>query len=148
MKQTCRDLMTKEPFCCTASESVQRVAQLMQDQDVGSIPVCDGPDSKLLIGIVTDRDLVLKIVAQGRHPASIPVGDVMTRQIFSCHPDDDLEGVLESMERHQVRRIPVVDQQNRLVGIVAQADIATKLKNAQKTGEVVGEISRTSARSA
>ena len=141
MTKTCRDIMTEDPFCCVPTDSVQRVAQLMRDRDVGAVPICENHEAKLLIGIVTDRDLTLRIVAAGCDPKSTCVRDVMTREVFSCRPEDDLQKALELMERRQVRRIPIVDHQNRIVGIIAQADIATRLKNPQTISEVIEVIS-------
>jgi CBS domain-containing protein len=144
MKQTCRDIMTKDPFCCTPMDSAQRAAQLMRDRNVGAVPVCESEETKRLVGIVTDRDLTLRVVAEGCDPTATCLGDVMTRQVFTCNPEDSVDKALELMERHQVRRIPVVDQQNRIVGIITQGDIALRLRDPQKIAEVVVEVSKPS----
>jgi CBS domain-containing protein len=142
MKRKCQDIMTKDPFCCVPTESSQRVAQLMRDRDVGAILICESEETKRLVGIVTDRDLALRVVAEGTDPKATPVGSVMTREVFTCQPEDDVERALESMEKHRVRRIPVVDQQNRIVGIITQGDIANRLRDPQKVAEVVTEVSK------
>jgi CBS domain-containing protein len=142
MNERCQDVMTGDPVCCTPDDSVQRAAQLMKQEDIGPILVCDSRDSKKLVGIVTDRDLAVKVVAEGRNPESTRVGDIMSRELHTCRPEDDLETALQTMQERQVRRIPVVDRQNRVVGIIAQADVATRLDEANRTAEVVEEISK------
>jgi CBS domain-containing protein len=148
MAQRCQDIMTKDPFCGMPTDSVQLIAQLMRDRDVGAVPICESPETKRLVGIVTDRDLALRVVAAACDPKSTCVRDVMTREVFTCRPEDDLQKVLELMEQRQVRRIPIVDRENRIVGIIAQADIATRLKDPQKVTEVVEVISRPRAAAA
>ena len=137
----CREVMTRDPVCCAPDDSASRIAKIMKTQDVGSVPICE---SKRLLGIITDRDLALQIVAEGRDAASVKARDIMTKQPVSCRPDDDLETALSAMQRQQVRRIPVVDNNGQLVGIIAQADIATRTKQPEKTAEVVEEVSRPS----
>lgn len=116
---------------------MQHGAQLMRDQNIGAVLICDSEESKRLVGIITDRDLTVRVVAEGCDPQRTCVGDVMTQIVFSCHPEDDVQTPIELMERHQVRRIPVVDQQNRILGIITQGDIALRLKDPQKLAEVV-----------
>jgi CBS domain-containing protein len=144
MKKTCLDIMTKDPLCCVPADSAQRAAQLMRDRNVGAILICESQETKRLVGIVTDRDLALRVVAEGCDPKGTCVGDVMTRKLFTCRPEDDVQKALELMERYKVRRIPVVDQQNRIVGIITQGDIAIRLKDPQKIAEVVVEVSKPS----
>jgi CBS domain-containing protein len=91
---------------------------------------------------VTDRDLVLKVVAEARDANAVKAQDVMTREPFTCHPEDDVQLALDAMERHQVRRIPVVDGNGRLIGIIAQADVATRINEPEKVGEMLEEISK------
>ncbi len=143
MKVTCQDVMTPQPVCCDPNDSVQRAAEIMKDLNIGAVPVCDA--LKRVVGILTDRDLTLKILAEGRDPKTVLVGDVMTREVFACQPQDKIDRVFELMERQQVRRIPIVDPRQGLVGIIAQADLATRLRAPGKTAEVVTEISRPSA---
>jgi CBS domain-containing protein len=118
---------------------------MMKIEDVGSIPVCSGENSRRLVGIVTDRDLCLEIVAEGRDANSTRVETCMTREPVTCRADEDLETALDRMEAHQVRRIPVVDRAGMLVGIISQADIATRTDRPERTAEVVEEISRPTA---
>jgi CBS domain-containing protein len=141
MTKTCRDVMTGQPVCCNPDDSAQQAAQLMKDQNVGSIPVCE-KDSNRLAGIVTDRDIALKLVAEGRDPKNTPVRDLMTTEVFSCRPEDNLDDALQTMQRQQVRRIPVVDEERRILGIISLADIATRLRAPDVTAQVVAEISR------
>jgi CBS domain-containing protein len=136
--------MTKDPACCVPTDSVARVAKIMKTENVGSIPVCESRKSRRLIGIVTDRDLALHVVAEERDPTSALVQDVMTREPITCSPQDDLQKALHAMQSHQVRRIPVLDQNGQLVGIIAQADIATRAGEREKTAETVEEISQPS----
>jgi len=137
----CSDVMTIEPVCCVPGDSVTRAAELMKEQDVGSIPVVDSIESKRLVGILTDRDLVVRVVARSRPVASAKVGDVMTAKPTQCRPDDSLDRALALMGEHQLRRIPVTDGDDRLVGIIAQADIATRLQEDKETGALVEAIS-------
>lgn len=142
--KTCNDVMTANPACCIAKDSVEKVAMMMKHEHVGPIPVVEDESSKKLIGIVTDRDLVLKVIAEGKDPQNTRVDEVMTRDPVRCTPADDLEDILETMARHQVRRIPVVDDENRVIGILSQADVATRSDNDKRTAEVVKEISQPS----
>jgi CBS domain-containing protein len=141
----CRDVMTEEPAVCIPTDPASMAARLMRDNDAGSIPVTEDRKTKKLVGIVTDRDLAITIVAEERDPAGTTVGDVMTPNPVTCRPDDDLDSAIQAMEGQQVRRIPVVDGEQRLVGIIAQADIAVRSGAPMKTAEVVQEISRSAA---
>jgi CBS domain-containing protein len=136
-----KEIMTSDPVCCTPQDSVTDVARLMKREDVGSVPVMKDRKSGKLSGIVTDRDLVLKVLAESRDPNSIEVEAVMTRTPVTCREDDDLENCLDAMEKHQIRRMPIVDASGRIVGIVAQADVATRGGEPKKTAELVEEIS-------
>jgi len=138
----CSELMTKDPSCCLPTDTVFDAAQLMKSEDVGPIPIVNDKQTKKLAGIVTDRDLALKVVAEGLDPKQTKIEEVMTTGVQTCNPDDDVSNVLKLMEHHHVRRIPIVDDQDRLVGIIAQADIATRIDEAEKTHEVVEEISK------
>ena len=138
----CGDVMTRDPECCLPDELVMDVAQLMLNEDVGSVPVIEDEQTRKLIGIVTDRDLAIKVVAEGRDPNATRVSDVMTRQVVTCMIDDDVQKALDPMSKHQLRRIPVVDRNDQIAGIIAQADVATRVDQPQKTAEVVKEISQ------
>jgi CBS domain-containing protein len=133
--------MTSNPKCCEPNDTVTRAAQTMRDQNVGPIPVVNNYNEKRLVGIVTDRDLAIHVVAAGRDPNSTRVDEVMTRRPVTCHADDDAHAAMEAMSRHQIRRIPVVDESGRIVGIVAQADLAMQVDEDQ-IGGVVEDISR------
>lgn len=116
----------------------------MKNENIGPIPVIENEQTNKLVGIVTDRDLALKVVADERDPKSTKVDEVMTRKVVTCRPEDDLQKALDAMSEHQLRRIPVVDDDNKLVGIIAQADVATRVNQPQKTAEMVKEISQSS----
>jgi CBS domain-containing protein len=133
--------MTKNPVYALPHDTVAEVARLMKDKDIGPVPIVQDRDGTQLVGIVTDRDLALKVVAEGLDPMTTRVSDVMTSDIVTCREDDNIEKALDAMSRHQLRRIPVVDKENRLVGIIAQADVATRMNEPEKTAEVVKEIS-------
>jgi CBS domain-containing protein len=138
----CIEVMTKNPVCCLPNDSVSAAAELMKSGNIGSIPVIDNEQTQKLVGIVTDRDLALKIVAEGLDAKSTKVETVMTRKVVTCLADDDLQKALDAMAEHQLRRIPVVDNDNRVVGIIAQADVATRVDQPEKTAEMVKEISQ------
>jgi CBS domain-containing protein len=114
----------------------------MKTLDVGPVPVVDNKQTKRLIGIVTDRDLALKVVAEERNPVDVKIGEVMTRELVTCRPDDDLEKAIALMASKQLRRIPVIDTNGVIIGLIAQADVATKIEGVKQTGEAVKEISR------
>ncbi len=139
---TCQQIMTENPACCLATDKVYTIAQRMQNDDIGSIPVVSDHDSKRLIGIVTDRDLALRVVGASRDATSTLVSDVMTHNPVVCHETDDLNSTLEVMARHQIRRIPVVDASGCVVGIIAQADVALHLEDSNKVGEMIEQISQ------
>lgn len=141
----CSEIMTTDPVCCVPTDTVERAARLMKDEDVGPIPVVKDRGAKRLIGIVTDRDLALKVVAEALDAKNTTVEEVMTTGVVACHVDDDLRKALSAMEGHQVRRIPIVDDNDQIIGIIAQADIATRLEKPEKTAEVVEEISKAGA---
>ena len=142
----CNEVMTKNPVCCRPDDVVEKVAQLMQSENIGSIPVIENEQNQKLVGIVTDRDLALKIVAEGQDAKSTKVEAVMTRQIVTCRAEDDLQKALDAMADHQLRRIPIVDNDNKIVGIIAQADVATRVNLPEKTAAMVKEISQSKAK--
>jgi CBS domain-containing protein len=138
----CHEVMTKDPVCCLPTDSVAKAAELMKNENIGSIPVIESEQSQLLVGIVTDRDLALTIVAAARDARSTPVEMVMTHKVVTCHADNDLQKALDAMAEYQLRRIPVVDNDNKIVGIIAQADVATRVDEPEKIGEMVKDISK------
>ncbi|MGE5250417.1 MAG: CBS domain-containing protein [Bacteroidota bacterium] len=134
--------MTKDPVCTLPDASVLEVARLMKAQDIGPVPVVESQTDRRLVGIVTDRDLALNVVAEGRDPKTTRVADVMTRDVVTCRESDNVNKALDAMSNKQLRRIPVVDPQDRIVGIIAQADVATRVDEPKKTAEVVKDISK------
>jgi CBS domain-containing protein len=138
----CSEVMTVNPSCCLVTDTVHRAAQLMKSEDVGPIPILNGAESRRLEGVVTDRDIVLKVVAQDRDPNTTRVSEIMTTDVFTCRVDDDAHQALRLMAEHQVRRIPIVNDNGQLAGIVSQADVATRMKEPGKTAELVKEISK------
>jgi CBS domain-containing protein len=138
----CNEVMTKNPVCCLPSDSVAKAAELMRSENIGSIPVIESEQKQRLVGIVTDRDLALRIIAERLDAQSTNVAAVMTHNVFTCFADDDLQKALDAMAEHQLRRIPVVDNDKKIVGIIAQADVATRAGQPQKTAEMVKEISQ------
>ncbi len=136
MAKSVRDAMTENPRSIGESASVVEAAQLMREGHIGSLPITD---EEQLVGMITDRDITTRVVAEAADPKTTSVGDVYSRDVISVEPDKDLDEALRLMARHQVRRLPVVES-GRLVGIVAQADIARREKE-KKTGELVEAIS-------
>jgi len=126
-----KSIMKKTPFCCRQTDTVQHAAELMKLHDIGSIPVVNDTDERTLIGIVTDRDICLRVIGAGKGRPAVRVGDVMTNAPATCHPDDSVSSCEEIMERQQVRRVPVVDDRGGCVGIVSQADIVLYDSNEQ-----------------
>jgi CBS domain-containing protein len=137
--------MTKDPACCVPTDTAARVAKVMKMENVGSLPVCESRKTRKLIGIVTDRDLALHVVAEERDASSTLVQDVMTKEPITCRAQDNLDKAVDGMQSHQVRRVPVTDQNGLLIGIIAQADIATRSCSPEVTAETVEEISRPSS---
>ena len=137
----CVDVMTREPVCCEPADSIPRIAQLMKSEDVGAVPVVDSKTSRKLVGIVTDRDVVVKIVADGKTVEKSTARDAMTNNPVTCREDDDVSQAVARMAERKVRRIPIVDENGALRGIIAQADIATRVHRDATTGELVEAIS-------
>lgn len=135
------DVMTRHPRAVQAQTSVREAARLMEGDDVGSLPVVEAQDSPKLIGVLTDRDIALRVVAAGRDPETTAVSEVASRDIHTVTPDDDLDDALERMARAQVRRLPVVIGEGELVGILSQADLP-RITKEKIVGEIVGAISR------
>ena len=139
MSNFAKDLMTADPQCCTAETPLNEVAKLMVENDCGEIPVVD--HDKKLIGVVTDRDIVCRVVAKGQNPSAMTAQDAMTQPVISVTEDSSLEDVLALMEEHQIRRVPVVDANGACCGIVSQADVALVAQESE-VGEMVREVSR------
>ena len=142
---TCAEVMTPSPTCCHPNHTAVEAAELMQREDVGLVPVVADERTPKLIGVLTDRDIAVKVVAAGRDPRSTAVSEVMTSEPIACLPDESIEAVMELMASRQIRRVPIVDSDGSIVGIVAQADIATRVANPSETGQVVQAISEPAA---
>lgn len=136
-----KELMTANPACCTADSSLLEVARLMVTNDCGEIPVIEDEVSKLPIGVITDRDIVCRTIANNRNPLDLTAGDCMTKPIVTVTPDMSLEECCKIMEEKLIRRVPVVDERGGCVGILAVADIALHTgKNV--AGHIVTEVSQ------
>jgi CBS domain-containing protein len=133
------EVMTDRPRAVTPQTSVRETARLMEEEDVGSLPVVE--EGSRLVGIVTDRDVAVRVVAGGLDPDSTRVGQVASAEVITLTPDHDLDEALELMAHAQVRRLPIVVRENELVGMLSQADVARTSKE-KSTGEVVQAISQ------
>jgi CBS domain-containing protein len=134
-----RDIMTRNVECVTRDDTAEQAARIMRDEDVGVVPVIDSKGSMKLSGIVTDRDLAVRCIAEGKN-GDCRVSEIMSTDLITVEPDDDIDHVMNRMEAEQVRRIPVVED-DRIVGIIAQADLATQGPGDADVGEVVERIS-------
>ncbi|NNE99512.1 MAG: CBS domain-containing protein [Pyrinomonadaceae bacterium] len=134
------ELMTSDPAYATVNTSLHEVAQMMLEQDCGCIPVLETEERKNLIGMITDRDITIRTVAHNKNPLNMIVGEVMTDSVISVSPEMSIDECCKTMEKNQVRRVPVVDDAGVLQGILAQADIARKATPAE-TAELVKDIS-------
>lgn len=142
-----RDIMSAEPACVTPDVPARDAAKIMQRQNVGVVPVVADVSTKKLLGVITDRDIAIRIVAEARGP-DIRVGDVMTSKVATARPDDSVDALMRTMATEQVRRIPVVDSNGALVGIVAQADLALNAPDDEKVERTIEKISQPTARHA
>jgi CBS domain-containing protein len=138
MAHSIRDLMTENPCVIDADKSVAYAAKMMRDEDVGLAPIVEGDK---LIGTLTDRDIAIRVVAEGKDSGQTTVREVASTNVVTIDPQQDLDEALRLMAKHQVRRLPVVEEDGRLVGVVAQADVAREGDDKQ-TGQVVQEISQ------
>jgi CBS domain-containing protein len=134
-----REVMTDNPRCVTPETLVSEAARLMKSEDVGSLPILEG---EKVTGVITDRDIVIRAVAEEKDPRGMPVREVASRELVTIRPDEDLSEALKLMASYQVRRLPVVDEDNTLVGVLAQADIAVEGKE-KDFAHMVEDISRT-----
>ncbi|HEU5010037.1 MAG TPA: CBS domain-containing protein [Gaiellaceae bacterium] len=140
MAKKIRDAMTPTARAVSPQQSLVDAAKMMRDEDVGALPVVE--DGRV-VGMVTDRDIVVRAVAEGRDSAAVKAGEVASREVVAVEPDQDLDEALNLMARHRVRRLPVVEQ-GRLVGVLAQADVAMQAKE-KEAGEMLEEISQPSS---
>ena len=141
-----QDVMTPDPSSVTPDSPVRDAARIMKEEDVGIVPVVDDQSSRKLVGVITDRDLAIRIVAEERD-TSTRVGDVMTvSDLTTCAPDVDLDEAMDAMGAEQVRRIPIVDERGSLVGIVSQADVVRKARDDGRAEQTVEQISEPGGR--
>ncbi|MFL5940401.1 MAG: CBS domain-containing protein [Gaiellaceae bacterium] len=138
MAKSVQELMTSNPCSIDTDKSVAYAAKMMRDENVGLAPIVEG---NRLVGTVTDRDITIRVVAEGKDPESTKVTDIASTKLVTVEPQQDLDEALQLMAKHQVRRLPVVEEGGRLVGVVAQADVAKHGDDA-RTGELVEEISK------
>jgi CBS domain-containing protein len=138
MGKSVKDAMSSNPCTIDAGQTVAYAAKMMKDEDVGLAPVVEG---NRLVGTLTDRDIVVRVVAQSKDPQLVKVREVASSELITVDPQQDLDEALRLMASHQVRRLPVVEEGGRIVGVLAQADVAEHAKE-KKTGEMVEEISK------
>jgi len=143
MLRTARDVMTPDPACCTASTTLDQVAKMMVQNNCGEIPIVDMNDRP--VGVITDRDIVCRVVAEGKNPAAHTAESFMSQPVVTVRASDRLEDVVATMEKHQIRRVPVADERGCCTGIVAQADIA-RAEPLSEIGELVREVSQDTGR--
>ena len=141
MSKLAKEIMTSAPQCCSAETTLNEVANLMVEADCGEIPVTDA--SNRLIGVITDRDIVCRVVAKGRNPSAVTAAECMTEPVVVVNEDTSLDDVVSVMEENQIRRVPVVDASGCCCGIISQADVAL-CASEKDTGELVREVSKDS----
>jgi CBS domain-containing protein len=139
-----KDIMTPNPVCCTPDTRLEDVAQMMVRHDCGEIPVVENEESMRLVGVVTDRDIVCRSLAQGKDPMGMSAKECMSSPCVTVTPETSLEECCKIMEEHQIRRVPVADRGGQCCGMVSQADIARHAPT-QQTAEVVKEVSQPNA---
>ncbi len=133
-----RDVMTPNPVCVSEKDSIRDAARIMAREDTGVVPVVDG---KKIIGMITDRDIVVRLVAEGKDPANAKVTEAMSKNVRSVKDDSTVEDALRMMSNAQIRRVPVVNGKNEIVGIVSMKDIATETGETGQVGKTVEKIS-------
>ena len=146
-RMKCSQLMTPRPSTCTPQATVQAAALIMSEEDVGIVPVVDA-DTHRLVGVVTDRDLCLDVVAAGKHPELVRLVAILHEDPITCHLEDQIEVCLRRMKEHQIRRIPIVDDLGVCVGIIAQKDLALQLSEAEQLSSLLREVSKPAGRPA
>jgi len=139
MKKLARDVMTPEPACCRPHTPLDQVAKMMVQSNCGEIPVLDVTDRP--IGVVTDRDIVCRVVAEGKNPMAYPAKTCMSESVVTVRADAPIGAVVVTMETHQIRRVPVVDDHGRCIGIISQADVAAVAQPGQ-VAELIRTVSR------
>ena len=139
MTKVARDVMTTNPACCTPSTTLDQVAKLMVHNDCGEIPVVDSTDQP--IGVITDRDIVCRVVAEGKNPIGYTAEQFMSQPVVTVTVNTPIDDVVITMEKHQIRRVPVVDEQGSCAGMISQADVAWT-RGEREVAELVREVSR------
>ena len=143
-----QEIMTKDPSCVTADASVREAAQVMGRENVGMVPVVERQSNKRLVGVVTDRDIAIRCIAEGKD-GSCRVSDVMSSsKLATCNENDEVDNVMQAMRTEKVRRIPIVDERGSLVGIVSQADVVRKANDTHEAERTVEMISQPGGRHA
>jgi CBS domain-containing protein len=137
----CKDVMTTTVTTCSLQASAQAAALIMSEEDVGIVPVID-PETHRLVGVVTDRDLCLDVVAAGKHPREAHIAESLHKELVTCGPEDSIDTCLQRMQAHRIRRIPIIDDDGVCVGIVSQKDIALRVPEPRVVHETVREISQ------
>ena len=140
----CKTIMTKDPVCCLPSDGVAKVAKMMKEENFGSIPVIENEQTRKLLGIVTDRDLAIKVVAEGRDVKTSKISEVMTQKVVTCRAKDGIKKAMKRMSKNQLRRILVVNKNHEILGVIAQADVATRIGKPKKIASLVKKISKSS----
>ena len=136
-----KDVMSPNPICCVPGDTAQAVARIMCEQNIGSVPVVIDQQSRELVGVITDRDLCCSVIAAGLDPKTTTVQKFVSLEPVTCRDGENLDKCERAMQEHQIRRIPIVDGDNRVIGIVSQADLALKDKP-EKVSKTVAEISK------
>jgi CBS domain-containing protein len=137
-----QDIMSKNPTCVTPETTLVDAARLMKDENIGIVPVVESESSKRLVGVVTDRDIAVRAVAEGRDGTTTSVGHVMSSNVSTTNASDSVNDVMDLMGREQIRRVPVVDERGVLVGIISQADIVLEAKDNKRAEKTVEQISQ------
>jgi CBS domain-containing protein len=136
-----KEIMSTNPVCCVPTDTAQQVAKIMCERNIGSVPVVIDQESRKLVGMITDRDLCCSVVAAGLDPKSVQIAKFISMEVVACRDGENADKCEKAMQEHQVRRIPVVDGEDRVIGVVSQADIALKDKP-EKISKTVAEISK------
>jgi CBS-domain-containing membrane protein len=136
-----REIMSRDPACCLVSDTAQTVAKIMCDKNIGSMPVVADRKERKLVGMITDRDLCCSVIAKGMDAKTTPIEKLVTLSAFTCREGENVDACERLMQEHQVRRIPIVDAEDRVIGIVSQADLALRDKG-ERVSKTVAEISK------
>jgi len=133
-----KDIMSRDVEVIRPDASIMEAAKKMSQLDVGPLPVCDGEH---LVGMITDRDITVRAVAKGCDPKTTPIGEIMTSEVVYCFADQDVDTAAQMMEYRQIRRLPVLNREKRLVGILSLGDVALRSGDQTKAGEALKEVS-------